>query len=95
MRETLDILLERYKSIKNSEYQINMERGWPCKEQLDISMPMLDIISSNTRLEREVDYRGYAGTAGIEPLKQLFAPSLFLSGSVRAGLPRWPLPSRG
>ncbi len=76
MRETLNILLERYKSIKNSEYQINMERGWPCKEQLDISMPMLDIISSNTRLEREVDYRGYAGTAGIEPLKQLFAEAL-------------------
>lgn len=53
-----------------------MERGWPCKEQLELSMPMLDLVTSETELEYEVDYRGYGGTGGIEPLKNIFAEVL-------------------
>lgn len=74
--ESLEILNERYKLYCREGLQINMERGWPCKEQLDLSMPMLDTVNSETELEREVDYRGYAGTAGIDPLKKLFADIL-------------------
>ena len=55
---------------------INMERGWPCKEQLELSMPMLDLVRSNTELEYEDDYRGYGGTGGIVPIKKLFSEIL-------------------
>lgn len=74
--ESLEILNERYQRYCSEGLQINMERGWPCKEQLDLSLSMLDIVNSKTELEREVDYRGYAGTAGIEPMKKLFADIL-------------------
>ena len=56
--------------------ELNMERGWPCKEQLDLSLPMLDVVTSESVLEYETDYRGYAGTGGIIPLKNIFAEIL-------------------
>lgn len=55
---------------------LNMERGWPCKEQLDLSLPMLNLVNSDTVLEYETDYRGYAGTGGIIPLKKIFSEIL-------------------
>lgn len=76
MRETAEEIKRRYEGFCKENLNINMERGWPCKEQLDLSMPMLELVRADTDLEREVDYRGYAGTAGIEPLKKLFAEML-------------------
>lgn len=67
---------KRYVQLVEQSNTVNMERGWPCREQLDLSMPMLDMVTSSSDLVREVDYRGYAGTAGIEPLKELFADVL-------------------
>jgi DNA-binding transcriptional MocR family regulator len=55
---------------------INMERGWPCAEQLALSMPMLDMVTSDTPLVLEDDYRGYGGTGGILPLRQIFSEIL-------------------
>lgn len=76
MRETAEDIKRRYEDFCRENLSISMERGWPCREQLELSMPMLDLVGSDTDLEREVDYRGYAGTAGIEPLKKLFAEVL-------------------
>lgn len=76
MRETAGDIRRRYEGFCRENLSISMERGWPCREQLELSMPMLDLVGSDTDLEREVDYRGYAGTAGIEPLKKLFAEVL-------------------
>ncbi len=76
MRETAEEIKTRYEEFCKEDLNINMERGWPCKEQLDLSMPMLNLIGADSDLDREVDYRGYAGTAGIEPLKKLFAELL-------------------
>ncbi len=70
--ESIHELNCRYKKFCDAGFHINMERGWPCKEQLELSMPMLDLVTSETNLDREMDYRGYAGTGGIEPLKHLF-----------------------
>ena len=76
MKESLKEIRKRYEEFKGSGLSLNMERGWPSREQLDLSMPMLSLIDENTELCREVDYRGYAGTGGIEPLKQIFAEIL-------------------
>ena len=70
---------EEYEELKNANLSINMERGWPSEEQLALSMPMLDVVTSETDLVREIDYRGYAGTGGIAPLKELFAEVLEVS----------------
>ena len=67
---------EKYVEYLNSNLDINMERGWPSEEQLELSMPMLDTVTSTTELVHEVDYRAYAGTGGIQPLKELFAEVL-------------------
>lgn len=73
MNENLKQLEERYTNFLGKKIMLNMERGWPCKEQLDLSMPMLDMVSSKVDLCREIDYRGYAGTGGVLPAKELFA----------------------
>ena len=74
--ETYTESIARYEYFKRQGLDINMERGWPCKRQLDLSMPMLDTVTSRTDLVQEVDYRGYDGTGGIMPLKRLFADIL-------------------
>lgn len=79
MQETISELRKIYDTYKTKNVSLNMERGWPCKEQLELSMPMLDLVTSHTDLCLENDYRGYAGTAGIVPLKKLFAEVLRVS----------------
>ena len=76
IRRDLGGFEETYKMYCSSGLDINMERGWPCKEQLDLSMPMLDLVTSQSDLIRENDYRGYAGTGGIEPIKRIFSEFL-------------------
>lgn len=79
MKESINDLRKIYEKFKTQGICLNMERGWPCQEQLDLSMPMLDLVTSRTNLCYENDYRGYAGTAGIAPLKKLFAEVLQVS----------------
>ena len=74
--ETYDEIRIRYEELCNKKMSLNMERGWPSKEQLQLSMPMLNVVTENTELCREDDYRSYAGTAGIVPMKELFAQML-------------------
>ncbi|MCR5355881.1 MAG: aminotransferase class I/II-fold pyridoxal phosphate-dependent enzyme [Lachnospiraceae bacterium] len=66
----------KYEEYLGKDISINMERGWPSEDQLALAMPMLDVVTSETDLVHEVDYRGYAGTGGIKPLRELFAKIL-------------------
>ncbi len=79
MNDIINELRDEYEAYKQQNVNLNMERGWPCKEQLELSMPMLDLVTSHTNLCLENDYRGYAGTAGIAPLKKLLAEVLSVS----------------
>lgn len=79
MKETLSELKQAYEKFKMQNISLNMERGWPCQEQLELSLPMLDLVTSHTNLCLENDYRGYAGTGGIAPLKKLIAEVLQVS----------------
>lgn len=76
MDKEITLLQKEYRALVDKKLDINMERGWPCNEQLQLAMPMLDLVTSDSELCREVDYRGYAGTAGIEPIKKIFADLL-------------------
>ncbi len=65
----------------NAEYQkylamnlsLDMSRGKPCKEQLDISMGMMDVLNSNVdlRCEDGTDCRNYGCLDGIPEAKEL------------------------
>lgn len=63
-------------NIIKQDILIDMNRGWPCKEQLDLSMPLLDCVNSEEIIDVKNDYRSYAGTGGIPSAKKLFAELL-------------------
>jgi hypothetical protein len=53
-------LFDRYKEIKSRDIALDITRGKPCPEQLDLSIEMLDIINSRNYLTADaVDCRNY------------------------------------
>jgi DNA-binding transcriptional MocR family regulator len=64
-------LLNRYEDFKSQNLKYDMSRGNPCKEQLDLSMGMLDITDYESCDGR--DCRSYGILDGIPEAKQLFA----------------------
>ncbi len=67
---------KRYDNYKSMNLSLDMSRGKPCKEQLDISMDMLDKINSASDFKRKIDYRNYGIPDGIPELKKLFGDLL-------------------
>lgn len=73
--EDLQKQFEYYKSLN---LNISMARGKPCKEQVDLSMSMLDILNSSSNLIiNGVDYRNYGLLEGINECKKMFS---FITG---------------
>ena len=71
MISNLQKQIEFYKIIN---LDISMARGKPCKEQVDLSMPMLDIFSSGSNLiVNDIDYRNYGILDGIPECKRMFS----------------------
>ena len=68
-------LKAKYKEYQAKDLKLNMARGKPCTEQLDISMGMMDVLSSNSDLTCEdgMDCRNYGILGGIAEAKQLLA----------------------
>ncbi|WP_051234219.1 aminotransferase class I/II-fold pyridoxal phosphate-dependent enzyme [Butyrivibrio sp. NC3005] len=62
-----------YKKYQGMELNLNMARGKPCKEQLDISMEMMDALNSEADLTCEdgTDCRNYGVLDGIQECKEL------------------------
>ena len=70
-------LLDRYQEFKSRGITLDITRGKPCPEQLDLSNDMLDIINSRNYLaENAADFRNYGGLDGIPEVKELFAQYL-------------------
>lgn len=71
-------LLAKYKEYQNAGLKLDMSRGKPGSTQLDISMPMLDVVSSSSdcKTPHGTDCRNYGVLGGITELKQLFADLL-------------------
>ena len=64
-----------YAKIKEMELSLDMSRGKPSSEQLDLCMDMLDVINSKTVLKSEngTDLRNYGILDGIPEAKRLIA----------------------
>ena len=75
-KEELASLKEQLEAV-NKEYQgknlsLNMARGKPCKEQLDLSLPMMDVLnSSSDYISADGDVRNYGILTGIQEAKEL------------------------
>ena len=64
-----------YEKIKAAGLSLDMSRGKPGADQLDLSMPMLDALDSKSILKSEngTDLRNYGGIDGIPEAKRLIA----------------------
>ena len=66
-------LAARFNKIKALGLQLNMARGKPSLEQLDLSGPMLGLPGSNDFLDAEgTDCRSYGGIDGLPEMKRFF-----------------------
>jgi aspartate/methionine/tyrosine aminotransferase len=67
-------LQQRYQQIKSRQLALDMTRGKPCSEQLDLALGMLaGDIGKAYQTEEGLDCRNYGGLDGIPPAKSLFS----------------------
>lgn len=73
LKTELESLRKKYKSYQNRALQLNMSRGKPCPEQLNLSMDMMSVLSRGDDLHCEdgTDCRNYGVLGGIEEAKEL------------------------
>ncbi len=73
LQDELAELTAEYKRFQSMELSLDMSRGKPCIEQLDLSMGMMDALSSKVDLTCEdgTDCRNYGVLSGIHEAKVL------------------------
>lgn len=69
----IEALRKEYKKYQSLELELDMSRGKPCREQLDLSMGMMDALNSDADLSCEdgTDCRNYGVLDGIHEAKVL------------------------
>lgn len=74
-KEKLEALKSEYENICKRGYSIDMTRGRPSKEQLDLSDDLLTVLKTGEDciLENGTDARNYGILSGISECKKLFA----------------------
>ncbi len=72
-RAELESLKKEYRKMQDLNLKLNMSRGMPCREQLDLSMGMMDVLNSASDLTCEdgTDCRNYGQLTGIEEARVL------------------------
>lgn len=75
LTQELTALKAEYEKIKGMGLALDMSRGKPGADQLDLSMGMLDVLDSKTALKSEngIDLRNYGVLDGIPEAKKLMA----------------------
>lgn len=78
LRNNYNDLLIKYNQFKAEGLSFDMSRGKPAPEQLDLAMPILNVLKSDDILKTEngFDTRNYGLLDGIEEAKKLFANML-------------------
>jgi len=64
---------KKYAQMQKEKFSLDISRGKPCPEQLDLAMPLLYTIDDNYKFEKSADYRNYGYLDGIPELKKIFA----------------------
>ena len=74
-----EAVLKRYSEKKSLGLKLDISRGKPCPEQLALSLPMLDLVNSETenfKCENGFDIRNYGVVEGIPECRRLFGEIL-------------------
>lgn len=73
LEEEVVKLKAQYKKFQEMNLNLNMARGKPCREQLDLSMGLMDALNSEADLSCEdgTDCRNYGVLTGIDEAKEL------------------------
>ena len=73
LADEIAALKAEYKKYQAMELQLDMSRGKPCREQLDLSMGLMDALNSTADLSCEdgTDCRNYGVLGGIQEAKVL------------------------
>ncbi|EPJ55985.1 MAG: aminotransferase, putative [Osedax symbiont Rs2] len=87
-------LKKQYRDFQAQQLKLDMTRGKPCAEQLDLANPLLSILDQSDYLDASgVDCRNYGVLDGISEAKTLFADylqvstdELFIGGNSSLGL---------
>ena len=76
-------LTQKYEDAKGKGLKLDMSRGKPSQEQLDLSMGMMDVLSSYSDLACEdgTDCRNYGVLTGIDEAKELLADMMEVNPS--------------
>lgn len=74
LAELKEELWQEFQEFKDRGLSLNMARGKPSPEQLDLSMPMLDVLNarSSCLTDSGMDCRNYGQLEGIPEARQLF-----------------------
>ena len=75
LKSELSELKAQYRKFQEMDLALDMSRGKPCREQLDLSMGMMDALNSGVDLSCEdgTDCRNYGVLTGIHEAKVLLA----------------------
>ncbi len=78
LKNEQEVLAKEFEEIKGKGLCLNMARGKPSNEQLDLSMKMLDVVTSKDVINSVdgTDCRNYGVVDGIKECKELFAQIL-------------------
>lgn len=80
LKNEIESLEKRYKGFKDQNLKLDMTRGKPCSQQLDLSIDMLDIPASELRKAQDgTDCFNYGVLDGLPEAKALFAEILEVS----------------
>jgi len=75
------MLMKKYTDYKNMGLKLNMARGKPGSDQLELAMPMLDILTSQSNCidAKGVDCRNYGELLGLWEARELFGEYMQIS----------------
>lgn len=78
VKKEYEALLAQYEDVKGKGLNLNMARGKPSKEQLDLSLDLLDVLNSKSDFVGAdgMDCRNYGILEGIDECRQFFAEIL-------------------
>jgi len=77
LKKESESLKNKYDDYKTLNYNLNMARGKPCKEQLDLSTELMSVLGENNYKAADgFDLRNYGILDGIPEAKKLFAEVL-------------------
>lgn len=82
-KDYLEKELKQLKKFQSMKLSLDMSRGKPCTQQLDMLNDMFDVLDSksNFKLESGIDARNYGCVEGIMEMRKLFADLFSVSAS--------------